>query len=391
MATEKKYSFIVNFLYFLILGAIIYFFVHYALGIIAPFVLAFLVAAILNRPIRFLTRVLPFKRKQVAVLTVGLIFLLFAFGLFLLGNSAVVKAVDLVKILPDFYRNRLEPALLALLDTIENIAIQLDIPFLKLNDGWEAQFIQPLSQMVTNLSKGAMVAVSSLPGLFLQFIFFVISAFFISIDYPKITNFCMSQFSPKSQQLLHEIKNYIVGTLWVCLRSYLIIMGITFVELSIGLSIIGVGNSILIAALISVFDILPILGTGGIMIPWTVVSVVWGHYSRAVSLLIVYLIITIVRNIVEPKIVGGQLGLHPVVTLASMVIGVKVFGGLGLFGLPIGLSLLVYLDKNGTINIFKKNTVSVGMESVDSGSEVSVDKPLSQPSFLQKLLDRFKK
>ena len=67
----------------------------------------------------------------------------------------------------------------------------------------------------------------------------------------------------------------------------------------------------------------------------------------------VYVTVTVVRNIIEPKIVGGQLGLHPVVTLCSMFVGVQLFGVVGLFGFPIGLSLLRYLNDHGVIRILK--------------------------------------
>ena len=78
-------------------------------------------------------------------------------------------------------------------------------------------------------------------------------------------------------------------------------MSLTFVELSIGLTIIHVPNSVIIALLIAIFDILPVLGTGGIMIPWVVISAFSGDYPLALGLLIVYVVITIIRNILEPK------------------------------------------------------------------------------------------
>ena len=109
----------------------------------------------------------------------------------------------------------------------------------------------------------------------------------------------------------------------------------------------------LIALLISVFDILPVLGTGGIMIPWVVIDVILGNYSLALGLLVLYLIITVIRNIIEPKIVGKQIGLHPVITLASMFVGVQLLGVWGLFGFPIGLSLLRHLNDTGTVKIFR--------------------------------------
>ena len=97
-------------------------------------------------------------------------------------------------------------------------------------------------------------------------------------------------------------------------------------------------SPVLKASCIAVLDILPILGTGGIMIPWAVISLVVGNVGLGLKLLLIYGIVTVVRNYVEPKIVGTQLGLHPIITLVSMFIGLRLFGFWGLFGLPVGIS-----------------------------------------------------
>lgn len=81
------------------------------------------------------------------------------------------------------------------------------------------------------------------------------------------------------------------------------------------------------------------------MLPWACVAAVQGEAHLAIGLLVLYLVITVIRNILEPKIVGKQLGLHPLVTLISMFIGAKFFGMIGLFGFPIGLSLVGYLKQ----------------------------------------------
>ena len=109
----------------------------------------------------------------------------------------------------------------------------------------------------------------------------------------------------------------------------------------------------LVAFCTAIFDILPVLGTGGIMIPWAVLTAVSGNYILGLKLAGVYVVVTVVRNIIEPKIVGGQLGLHPIVTLTSMFVGVQLLGVVGLFGFPIGLSLLRYLNDHGVIRILK--------------------------------------
>ena len=123
-------------------------------------------------------------------------------------------------------------------------------------------------------------------------------------------------------------------------------MLLTFAELSILFSLFGIESAVLKAALIALLDILPILGTGGIMIPWAVPSLVLGYTKLGLELLLIYGIVTVIRNYVEPKIVGTQLGLHPIITLVSMFIGLRLFGFWGLFGLPVGISSL-WKQKHG--------------------------------------------
>ena len=112
-------------------------------------------------------------------------------------------------------------------------------------------------------------------------------------------------------------------------------------------------NAILIAVVIAIFDILPVLGTGGIMIPWSIIALLYGNYKIGVGVAVLYIIITIIRNIIEPKLVGQQVGLHPVVTLISMFVGLHFLGFIGMLGLPITISLLRYLNDKGIVNIFK--------------------------------------
>jgi hypothetical protein len=118
-----------------------------------------------------------------------------------------------------------------------------------------SQFIQAIGELVSNISVKTVTIIStyasSLPGLFIRAVLMVISTFFISMDYERVTGFIMRQFSEKIRELMIEIQRYVVGTLFVCIRSYALIMSITFVELSIGFTIIGINKPILIALLIA--------------------------------------------------------------------------------------------------------------------------------------------
>ena len=275
------------------------------------------------------------------------------FLIFLLGVKALSAAKELTANLPGIYAYYVEPALISLFDSFEQSIFRVDNTLLAAFMELETQFVQSAGQMVSGLSMDAMGHISgiasSLPGLFIEILLMIISTFFIALDYHRLTGFCLMQLDGKAKDVFFQIKEYVVGTLLVCIRSYALIMTITFVELAVGLSVIGVKNSVLIA----LFDILPVLGTGGIMIPWTILTALQGDYPLALGLLLVYLFVTVVRNILEPKIVGSQIGVHPVVTLAGMFVGAQLFGVLGLFGFPIGISLLRHLNEKGAIKLFK--------------------------------------
>lgn len=163
----------------------------------------------------------------------------------------------------------------------------------------------------------------------------------------------MRQLSDKSKHLLLSIKSYITGSASSMLIAYMKLMLLTFIELTIGLSLLKIDNAIIIAFLIALFDLLPVFGTGGIMIPWIIYVFFVKQTKLAVGLLIVYLIITLIRNVVEPKIVGKQLGMHPLLMLLCMYLGARLFGFLGIFLMPMLLIIVINLNDNGLIHLYK--------------------------------------
>ncbi|MEG0076276.1 sporulation integral membrane protein YtvI [Anaerorhabdus sp.] len=357
MNIEKKKNFIINTLYIAIISVIVFFIIKYGLGLLAPFIIAFIIAYCLKKPTDWVSNKLKLPKKLTSILMVILFFSTIGVIIVLLTLRIGSGVAYLFTFLPEFYTTQLSPTLMAFFDVIEGMFKSMDPQLIQTLSDVLNQSLKALGDLLSNLSVMVISSVtnyaSALPELLIRILFTLISTFFIAIDYDQIVAFLQRQLSQKTFTLVTHIKDYIVGTLFVCIRSYALIMFITFVELAIGLSIIRVENSLFIALLISVFDILPVLGTGGIMIPWIILTAFQGNYVMAIGLLVVYLIITVIRNIIEPKIVGQQIGLHPVVTLLSMFIGTKLFGVLGLFGLPITLSLLNHLNEDGTIKIFK--------------------------------------
>ncbi|WP_320164225.1 sporulation integral membrane protein YtvI [uncultured Trichococcus sp.] len=354
---NKKKCFIINTIYLLLIVLIAYVFFTYAINLISPFIFAFLIAYLLKRPTKSLSVMLKISPKIVSVVLVLLFYSTIGLLFSLIGVKLISVVTGLISGLPMIYETQLEPYLVNLFDVLEQAIYRLDPALVDvLNEGFD-QFVNSLGEDVKNISLslvGSLSSIaSSLPEFLLKIVLMIISTFFIAMDYDSLAQFISRQFSKRNNEVVQKIKQYMFHTLFVVVRSYLLIMGITFIELSVGLSVIGIPNAVLIAFMIAIFDILPVLGTGGIMIPWILITFLQGNYQVSIGILVVYIVVTIVRNILEPKIVGGQLGLHPVVTLMSMFVGVNLIGVIGLFGFPITLSLLKHLNDTGTIKLFK--------------------------------------
>ena len=138
-----------------------------------------------------------------------------------------------------------------------------------------------------------------------------------------------------------------MSTVLKYIKSYMILMVITFVELSAGFLILGIEYAIGLAALIALIDLLPVLGTGGVLIPWLIINIILGNYGLAISLLVLYVVITVIRNILEPKIIGQQIGVHPLAMLVSMYVGLRLFGFVGVFAMPILLVVIKGFRESG--------------------------------------------
>ncbi|MDB6353334.1 sporulation integral membrane protein YtvI [Trichococcus sp. K1Tr] len=354
---NKKKHFIVNTIYFFLIALIAYVFFNYAINLISPFIFALLVAYLLQKPTKSIAVILKLPPKMVSVILVLFFYSTIGLLFSLIGVKLISVVTALISGLPMIYETQLEPFLLNTFDGVEQAVYRLDPALVDvLNEGFD-QFVNSLGEDIKNISLSLVGSLStiasSLPEFLIKIVLMIISTFFIAMDYDALAQSISRQFTSRNNEVIQKIKQYVFHTLFVVVRSYLLIMGITFIELSVGLSIIGIPNAVLIAFIIAIFDILPVLGTGGIMIPWTIITFFQGNYQISIGILVVYIVVTIVRNILEPKIVGGQLGLHPVVALMSMFIGANLIGVIGLFGFPITLSLLKHLNDTGTIKLFK--------------------------------------
>lgn len=326
--------------------------------ILTPFFIAFLLAWAIHKPIDWLAAHTPLRRSWIAIVLSLATFAVVGLAVWIGSVKLAYGIQQLVGAFPAFFSQTILPFLAEVFSWVEDLVRTLDPTALALLEDSAASILSASADMATSLSSHAVSALSgaaaTVPGLFLKTIILVIVTVFLSIDYHAVVAFLLRQLPERGRMLLLEGRTYLGGTLFACLRSYILIMGLTFVELSVGLSILRIPNAIAIAAIIAVVDILPVLGTGGILIPWAIIAAVTGDLSQGIGIALLYLAITVIRNIVEPKLVGQQIGLHPVVTLGCMLLGLHFFGLVGMFGFPILLSLLLDFDRRGLIHLLKK-------------------------------------
>ena len=144
------------------------------------------------------------------------------------------------------------------------------------------------------------------------------AACFLTSDYPRISRFFLAQFSPEKQAIIRSAKRLFTENILKMLRGYFILFLLTFAELFAGFLILRMEYAAVLALLIAVLDILPVVGTGTVLLPWAAVQLLLGQGTKALQLVGLYLVITVVRNVLEPRVIGRQVGLPPIVTLVAM-------------------------------------------------------------------------
>lgn len=147
--------------------------------------------------------------------------------------------------------------------------------------------------------------------------------------------------------MLENLRTSIFGFI----RAQVILSGLTYLAALAGLVILRVDYATVIALLIVIVDILPVLGTGSVLVPWAVISAAMGNYLLAVGLVVLFLFITAFRKMVEPKIIGNSIGLSPLSTLISLWVGFKLVGVIGVFLGPIVLIIYKAMRRVGLLHI----------------------------------------
>jgi len=191
--------------------------------------------------------------------------------------------------------------------------------------------------------RGAFDVMRGVPSAIVFAVVFFIATFFMSSDREEITAGLRRTVPKRVMQFSEKVMQNVFSALGAYIRAQLIMICVTFLELTLGFLVIGgtvADYALLMALIISVIDAIPILGTGTVLIPWGVYAFVAGDIRLGIMLIVLYLICLAVRQMVEPHLVARQIGLHPLLILMVMYIGLRLIGILGMILGPV-LALVV--------------------------------------------------
>ena len=341
MDTEQKRAFIINVLFAAIIAAAVYLILRFTLSFLLPFVIGTVLSFLLQRPAAAISEKVKIDKRFCTVALVTAVFVLIT-----VAASAAIWLVVLTA-------GKLAQRLPSVVYCIQNMYKSLSVIFenalnrlpLEIKDSINGFLIAFLDRFAAKVSEWLSVAAADAAKGFPTFIFSsfvtVIASFYISKDYRKIIKFFQNLISEKSWERVVTIKNIITGSVLKFALGYLILMMLTFAELWIGFSVIGIKYSVLAAAVIAVIDILPVLGTGTALIPWGIIELTGGDPSSGIKLLALYVVITVIRNIAEPRIVGGRLGINPLFTLITIFVGLRISGFAGMVILPLASIVVI--------------------------------------------------
>lgn len=317
-------EFLIKFAYWAVWGGLVLAAVKMIGPVLLPFIAAFFVAWILSFPVAFAAERMHIRRRIAAVAVVLLFYGLAGLVIGFLGNRIMLLGQEL-------------------LGEVVRFVSETIFPMMKHFCAWTAGLTGMSGTLLQQVSGIAV----NIPGMCFKLLLAVISTVFMELDFPQIMYFLEKIIPEKWKETVSAVKKGTFGTMGKCAAAYVFIFLMTFAELATGLLLLQIEGAFAIAFLIAVLDILPVLGTGTVLLPWAVIAFAGGNARMGIGVMGLYLIITVVRNIVEPKLVGKQMGLSPVVMLPCMILGLHFFGILGLFGVPLLASFLKKLYSDG--------------------------------------------
>ncbi len=317
-----------------------------------PFVLAWLLAKLIEPAVSFLNTRLHLPRTIASVVgiitAVGILgaLLTFVFGRIWKEANDIITHADVIA---QNFTTRYQ----TFRDTFATRFGFADI-LDKVFAGSGESLANSIAENAVPALQGVYEMIKSVPTWVIFFVVLFISTYFISSDKERISAGIRKVVPEKIMRFTDICTENMFSALGAYIKAQLVLICVTFLELTIGFLIIGgavADYTLLLAIIISIVDAIPILGTGTVLVPWGIYSLIVGDIRLGAMLLILYLICLAVRQILEPRLMAHQIGMHPLLTLMVMYSGFRLFG---LFGMILGPIVALFIKQMYVAGIFKR-------------------------------------
>ncbi len=364
-AISDRKSFIINFIYFGIIIGLYYFLVKFAFGYVFPFAFATVLAVFLQKPLRLISKKLKLKAHgAISTIMVLLIVTAIVGVMALVINGVIGELKDFITYFMSRFKsvddllNVIEEWLLDIAVSLpKGLGVSLAGKITELFDNFSIESTGVDMGMITAPLSGAWGVVKGVPSFLISIVVTIISCVFMTSEYDLIRDMILKILPPQKGRNLIRAKKTVTQGIGKLFKAYATIMFITFCEVFLGLNLmrlIGIydgGYIAIIAFVICIVDIIPVLGTGTIVLPWAVYSFITGNIAMGLALVVLYAVITVLRQIIEPKLVANQVGLPSIITIMAMFLGGRVFGAFGILLLPLTVIIVKLMYDNGIIGM----------------------------------------
>lgn len=331
----------------LVLGAGVFLLgLKYALPLVLPFLLGIGTAAALTPLIRLIQRRFSLRRGISAALSVTGMLLVLGLALWLLTRLLLRQLSGLYDRLPELMASASQ-GLSAFGYWAQHLADLLPGGVGDAFSDWAQAIVRSGGTLASSLYEKLFSLVygflAKLPDTLLFVLTTVLSCYFAAGELPRLRAICREHLPPKLLGHCRKLGASMKTVLGSWVRAQLILMGITFLILLCGLWILGVSFPLLPALMIAVLDALPLFGTGTVLLPWGLLRLISGDYHLGLGLMALYAAAALSRNVLEPKLLGAQMGVSPLLTLFAIYTGYRLAGLAGMILLPIGVMVVFEL------------------------------------------------
>ncbi|MCL6457468.1 MAG: sporulation integral membrane protein YtvI [Gorillibacterium sp.] len=327
-----------NLILFLVGAVALYATFHYG----APFLVALLVAVLLDPLVRLGMKHNRISRRLSATLVCTVFTLLLILLMYGVGNKIVIETRDFAKTL------NMDEIVTQVTDTSQGILDSISPELAQsVRDGLSSVLVS-LGNILTGASGNVII---SIPNFFLSSIVFLLGLFLISMGLPSIKASFLSLFEESTADKMDSVIQTIRKAINGFIIAQLLMSIITFVIMLAGLLILDVKYMLALAFIVTIVDILPILGTGSVLTPWAIYEIVTGNSYLGIGLLILYVVTLVVRRVLEPKVIGNAIGIGALPALISLFVGLKLIGLAGIFVGPLIVIIYKAMRSVGLLNI----------------------------------------